>query len=62
MKVFVWCDSETGTVLDMKMYTGIDVDIPNVSKTDPIGKSGAMIKKRMTPYLGKGHILYSRST
>ena len=59
LKIFVLCDCETGIVLDMIMYTGTDVDIPNVGRTDPLGKSGAIVKKMMSPYLGKGHILYT---
>ena len=53
LKIFVLCDCETGIVLDMIMYTGTDVDIPNVGRTDPLGKSGAIVKKMMTAYLGK---------
>lgn len=59
MKVFVLCDCETGIILDMIMYTGTNVvDIPNVSRNDPLGKSGVIVKKMMAPYLGKGHIVY----
>jgi len=59
IKLFVLCDCDTGIVLDMIVYTGTDVDIPKVSKNDPLGMSGAIIKKMMAPYMGKGHILYT---
>ncbi|XP_050722482.1 piggyBac transposable element-derived protein 4-like isoform X4 [Eriocheir sinensis] len=59
IKLFVLCDCVTGIVVDMIVYTGTDVNIPNVSKNDPLGLSGAIIKKIMAPYMGKGHILYT---
>lgn len=61
IKLFVLCDYDTGIVLDMIVYTGTDVDIPKVSKNDPLGMSGAIIKKMMAPYMGKGNILYTDS-
>ena len=59
IKLFVLCDCDTGIVLDIIVYTGTDIDIPKVSKNNPMGMSGAIIKKMMTPYLGRGHILYT---
>lgn len=56
IKLFVLCDCETGTILDMIVYTGTDVDIP---KNDPLGISGAVVKKMMGDYMGKGHVLYT---
>ncbi|KAK3892931.1 hypothetical protein Pcinc_003237 [Petrolisthes cinctipes] len=38
---------------------GTNIDIPVVHKKDPIGMSGAIIKKMMADYLGRGHILYT---
>ncbi|KAK3894509.1 hypothetical protein Pcinc_001763 [Petrolisthes cinctipes] len=48
-----------GFVLDMIVYTGTNIDIPVVHKKDPIGMSGAIVKKMMADYLGRGHILYT---
>lgn len=59
IKLFVLCDCETGIVLDMIVYTGTDIDIPKVSKNDPTGMSGAIVKRLMAPYMGRGHILYT---
>ncbi|KAK3890411.1 hypothetical protein Pcinc_005647 [Petrolisthes cinctipes] len=38
---------------------GTNIDIPVVHKKDPIGMSGAIVKKIMADYLGRGHILYT---
>lgn len=54
--MFTLCDSETGIVLDMCIYSASDTDIP---KCDPLGISGAMAKPLMKKYLGKGHMLYT---
>ena len=59
IKLFVLCDCDTGIVLDMIVYTGTDIDIPKASKNDPMGMSGAIVKKMMAPYMGRGHILYT---
>lgn len=59
IKIFVLCDCETGMILDMIVYTGTDIDIPKVKKSDPLGMSGAIVKKMISRYLGKGHILYT---
>ena len=59
IKLFVLCDCETGIVLDMLVYTATDLDIPKARKDDPMGMSGAIVKKLMAPYMGKGHILYT---
>ncbi|KAK4307024.1 hypothetical protein Pmani_021186 [Petrolisthes manimaculis] len=48
-----------GFVLDLIVYTGTNIDIPVVDKKDPIGMSGAIVKKMMADYLGRGHILYT---
>ncbi|KAK3883833.1 hypothetical protein Pcinc_011867 [Petrolisthes cinctipes] len=48
-----------GFVLDMIVYTGTNIDIPVVHKKDLIGMSGAIVKKMMADYLGRGHILYT---
>ena len=53
---FVLCDCETGIILDMIVYTGSDIDIPT---NYPLGVSGAIVKKMMDPYMGKGQILYT---
>lgn len=42
-----------GIVLNRIMYTGTGVDIPNVSRTDPVGTSGIIVRRIMAPYLGK---------
>ncbi|XP_050717184.1 piggyBac transposable element-derived protein 4-like [Eriocheir sinensis] len=56
IKFFILCDCETGIVLDAIVYTGTPVDIP---QGDPLGVSGAVVKKMMERYIGKGHILYT---
>ena len=56
IKIYVICDCKTGVVLDIIVYTGTDVDIPG---NDPLGHSGSVVKKLMSPYLGSGHILYT---
>ncbi|KAK3893235.1 hypothetical protein Pcinc_002921 [Petrolisthes cinctipes] len=43
----------------MIVYTGTNIDIPVVHKKDPIGMSGAIVKKMMADYLSRGHILYT---
>lgn len=59
IKLFILCDCDTGIVLDIIVYTGTDMDIPKVSKNDPLGMSGAIVRKMLAPYMGKGHILYT---
>ena len=59
IKLFVLCDCESGVVMDMIVYTGSNRDVPSVSRKDPMGTSGALVKKMMAPYLGKGHVLYT---
>ena len=56
IKLFVLCDCETGIILDAIVYTGTHVDIP---EKDPLGYSGAVVRKMMTRYLNQGHILYT---
>ena len=56
IKLFVLCDCETGIILDLAVYNGTDSDIP---KGVAHGISGAIVKKLTTPYLNKGHILYT---
>ena len=59
IKLFVLCDCDTGILLGMIVYTGTDIDIPKTSKNDPMGMSGAIVKKMMAPFMGRGHILYT---
>lgn len=47
--MFVLCDCESGMILDMICYTGSDVDVPKVGNRDPMGMSGAIVKKMMAP-------------
>ncbi|XP_064082547.1 piggyBac transposable element-derived protein 4-like isoform X2 [Macrobrachium nipponense] len=56
IKIHVLCDCKTGCVMDVVFYTGKDEYIPVF---DPLGRSGAVVKSLMTPYLGKGHIVYT---
>ncbi len=42
IKLFVLCDCETGMILDIIVYTGTNVDIP---QNDPLGISWAIAKK-----------------
>ena len=56
IKIFVLCDCETGIVLGMIVYTGTNIDY---ATNDPLGISGAIVKKMMEPYMDKGHILYT---
>ena len=56
IKLFVFCDCATGIILDVIVYSGMDVDI---SKDDALGLCGAVVKKFMASYLNKGHILYT---
>lgn len=59
IKLFILCDCESGIIIDMIVYTGKDLDVPSVSRKDPMGMSGAIVRKMMAPYLGKGHVLYT---
>ena len=52
IKLFVLCDCDTGIVLDMLVYTGKDRDVPKTSKKDPMGMSGAIVKKDDDTLLG----------
>lgn len=56
LKLFVLCDCTTGMVLDMILYTGLSTEI---NRGDQLGVSGAVVKKLMERYLGRGHILYA---
>ena len=56
IKIYVLCDCKTGMVLDVIVYTGTDIDIPS---DDPEGHSGAVVKKMMSDYMDKGHVLYT---
>ncbi|CAK9803074.1 PiggyBac transposable element-derived protein 4 [Anthophora quadrimaculata] len=56
IKIFVLCDCETGIVLKLLVYIGSEIDIP---RNDPLGVSGAVIKKLMINYEQKGHVLYT---
>ena len=56
IKIYVLCDCQTGMVLDLIVYTGTDIDIPS---NDPLGHSGAIVKRMLDPYLNKSHILYT---
>ena len=58
IKIFVLCDCETGIILGMIVYTGTNIDY---ATNDPLGISGAIVKKMMEPYMDKGHILYTDS-
>lgn len=58
IKLFVLCDCETGFILDFIVYVGKETDID--TETNPLlGITGAVVMKLMTPYLDKGHSLYT---
>ena len=56
IKLFILCDCKTGIILDAIVYSGSNVDIP---ANDPLGMSGAVVKRLMEGYFDKGHILYT---
>ena len=56
LKLFVLCDCESNIILDIIVYTGKNTDI---DAKDPLGISGAIVKKMMSKYLGQNHILYT---
>ena len=58
IKLFVLCDCDTGVIVDVIVYTGKDVDIPKVKKSNPLGMSGAIVMKMMAPYIGEGRLLF----
>ncbi|XP_069161375.1 piggyBac transposable element-derived protein 4-like [Procambarus clarkii] len=56
LKIFVLCVCETGIVMDMKLYSGTDV---NIQAQEPHGFSGSVVKTLMERLLNKGHILFT---
>ena len=55
IKLFVLCDCKTRYILDFIVYTGDRSDI-NFEKE--FGYTGSVVRTLLSPYLGKGHILY----
>lgn len=58
IKLYVLCDCETGYILDFNVYIGKETDIDS-NKNPLLGITGAVVVKLMTPYLDKGHSLYT---
>ena len=56
VKLFVLCNSETGIVFDIIVYTGTD---DNIAKDNAHSVSGAIVKKLIAPHLNRRHILYA---
>nr|XP_053638896.1 piggyBac transposable element-derived protein 4-like isoform X1 [Cherax quadricarinatus]XP_053638897.1 piggyBac transposable element-derived protein 4-like isoform X1 [Cherax quadricarinatus] len=55
IKLFVMCDCESGIVLDVIVYTRRNT----LNDRRVLGISGDVVRKRMGPYLGKVHTLFT---
>lgn len=58
IKLYVLCDCETGYALDFIVYIGKDTDLHNDANPH-LGITGAVVVQLLTPYLNKGHSLYT---
>ena len=56
IKLFVLCDCQTRYILQFVVYAGKNPGDITVDKR--FGQSGSVVNTLMSPYLGKGHILY----
>ncbi|XP_043524386.1 piggyBac transposable element-derived protein 4-like [Frieseomelitta varia] len=57
IKSFVLCDSKTGYIQDLIVYSKADMIMSEDIRSKSIGKSGQIIMTLLEPYLGKGHTL-----
>ncbi|XP_065892156.1 piggyBac transposable element-derived protein 4-like [Dysidea avara] len=55
IKLFVLCDCKTRYILDFIVYTG---DRSDITFEKEFGYTGSVVRTLLSPYLGKGHILY----
>jgi len=55
IKLFVLCDCKSRYILDFIVYSGERRDITFEKE---FGYTGSVVKTLLSPYLGKGHILY----
>ena len=55
VKLFVLCDCKTRYILDFIVYTG---DRSDITFEKEFGYTGSVVRTLLSPYLGKGHILY----
>lgn len=56
IKSFIACDCETGYILNMTVYSGLEADISAFQEN--LGKSGNIVTTLKNDHLGKGHSLY----
>lgn len=57
IKCFVLCDSKTGYIQDLIIYSGANMIMSEDISSKSIGKSGQIVMILLEPYLGKGHTL-----
>ena len=55
IKLFVPCDYKTCYILDFIVYNG---DRSNITFEKEFGYTGSVVRTLLSPYLGKGHVLY----
>lgn len=58
IKLYVLCDCETGMVLDVIIYAGKATNIQGQGNQN-LGVTGAIVAKLLSPYLNKGHSLFT---
>ena len=58
VKLYVLCDCETGFVLDFIIYAGKSTNVEG-QENQNLGITGAIVIKLLSPYLNKGHSLFT---
>ncbi|CAH2008632.1 unnamed protein product [Acanthoscelides obtectus] len=58
VKLYVLCDCETGSVLDFIIYAGKATNV-QAEKNHDLRITGAIVAKLMSPFLNKGHSLFT---